>query len=115
MTRLVNKKGDSREVAKLVERLREAITHYQANEKSLVATSRTHTRGQISQQQAIYDQVANLASSLDTLLKLHEKSSAVKSKLDSVMARLDRLCSEEGNDDGLWDENEHEHRTKLFE
>ncbi|KAF9649810.1 hypothetical protein BDM02DRAFT_1757335 [Thelephora ganbajun] len=98
VTRFVDKEGDSREVAKLVERLQEAITHYQ-----------------ISQQQAIYNQVANLASSLGTILKLLEKSPAVKNKLDSVMDRLDRLCSEEDNDDGLWDENEHEHRAKLFD
>ncbi|KAF9649300.1 hypothetical protein BDM02DRAFT_3166836 [Thelephora ganbajun] len=31
------------------------------------------------------------------------------------MARLDRLCSEEDNDDGLWDENEREHRAELFD
>ncbi|KAF9643346.1 hypothetical protein BDM02DRAFT_3191803 [Thelephora ganbajun] len=86
---------DSGGVARLVERLREVIAHYQ-----------------ISQQQAIYDQIANLAPSLNTLLK---KSPAVKNKLDSIMERLDRLCSEEDNDDGLWDENEHEHRAKLFD
>ncbi|KAF9645965.1 hypothetical protein BDM02DRAFT_382706 [Thelephora ganbajun] len=88
---------DSGEVAILVERLREAFTHYQ-----------------ISQQQAIYGRIANLTSSLDILLKLHEKSSAVKNKLDSVMARLDWLYSEEDDDDGLWGEDDHEHRTKLF-
>ncbi|KAF9643341.1 hypothetical protein BDM02DRAFT_3151691, partial [Thelephora ganbajun] len=86
---------DSGEVARLVEQLREAITRYQ-----------------ISQQQATYDQIANFTSSLDTLLK---KSPAVKNKLDSVMERLDRLCSEEDNDDGLWGENEHEHQAKLFD
>ncbi|KAF9649797.1 hypothetical protein BDM02DRAFT_1756200 [Thelephora ganbajun] len=31
------------------------------------------------------------------------------------MDRLDRLCSEEDNDDGLWDDNDHEHRTRLFD
>ncbi|KAF9644544.1 hypothetical protein BDM02DRAFT_933960 [Thelephora ganbajun] len=93
-----NKEGDSGEVARLVERLREATSQYQ-----------------ISQQQAIYDQIVNLTSSLDTLLKLHEKSPAVKNKLDSVMARLDQLCSEDDDDDRLWDENEHEHRLKLFD
>ncbi|KAF9649447.1 hypothetical protein BDM02DRAFT_3268766 [Thelephora ganbajun] len=86
---------DSGEVARLVERLRETITHYQT-----------------SQQQATHDQIANIASSLDTPLK---KSPGVKNKLDSVMERLDRLCSEEDNDDGLWDENYHEHRAKLFD
>ncbi|KAF9645952.1 hypothetical protein BDM02DRAFT_3271339 [Thelephora ganbajun] len=89
---------DSGEVARLVERLREVITHYQ-----------------MSQRQAIYDRITNLTSSLDTLLKLHEKSPGVKNDLDSVMARLDRLYLEEDNDDGSWDENEHEHRVKLFD
>ncbi|KAF9645055.1 hypothetical protein BDM02DRAFT_3173723, partial [Thelephora ganbajun] len=106
---------DSGEVTRLVERLREAITHYHVSRKRFAATNRTHMGDQISQQQAIYDQIANLSSSLDTLLKLHEKSPAVKSKLDSVMARLDRLWSEEDNDDGLWDENEREHRAELFD
>ncbi|KAF9645962.1 WD40 repeat-like protein [Thelephora ganbajun] len=89
---------DSGEVARLVEWLREVITHYQ-----------------ISQHQAIYDRIVNLTSSFDTLLKFHEKSPGVKNKLDSVMARLDRLCSEEDDDNGLWDENEHERRVKLFD
>ena len=35
----------------------------------------------------------------------------MKNKLDSVMARLDRLRSD---DDGLSDEDEREHRAKLF-
>ncbi|KAF9649401.1 hypothetical protein BDM02DRAFT_3186299 [Thelephora ganbajun] len=96
VTQFVNKKGDSKEVARLAERLQEAINHYQ-----------------ISQRQAVYNQIANLTSSLDTLLKLHEKSPTVKNKLDSVMARLDRLCSEEDNDGGLCDDNGHEHRAKL--
>ena len=38
----------------------------------------------------------------------------VKTKLDSVMARLDRLCSEDNNNNGLWSEQEHEHQEKLF-
>ena len=29
------------------------------------------------------------------------------------MARLDRLCLQD-DDDGIWDENLHEQRTKLF-
>ncbi|KAF9649808.1 hypothetical protein BDM02DRAFT_3186020 [Thelephora ganbajun] len=93
-----DREGDSREVAKLVEQLQEAVTHYQ-----------------ISQQQAIYDQITNLTSSLDTVLRLHEKSPTVKNKLDFAMARLDRLWSEEDNDGGPWNENEHEHRAKLFD
>ncbi|KAF9642509.1 hypothetical protein BDM02DRAFT_3176724 [Thelephora ganbajun] len=97
--RFVNREDDSGEVAKLVEWLQEVIARYQ-----------------ISQQRAIYGQIPDLASPLDTLLKLHEvtESPAVKNKLDSIMERLDRLYSEEDNDDGLWDENKHEHRAKLF-
>ena len=40
--RLVEKAGDSREVAKLVERLRDAITHYQVSESRFVASNTTH-------------------------------------------------------------------------
>ena len=58
--RLLDKGEDSAEVAKLIERLREAIIHYQVSESCLVVPSTTHTEGQISQQQAIYDQVTNL-------------------------------------------------------
>ena len=90
--RFLDKGGDSKEVAKLVERLREAITHYQVSERCLVPSSSAHTRGQVSQQQAIYDQIVNLTvrtpppfslslalidgpslkSSFDILLKIHE-------------------------------------------
>jgi len=38
----------------------------------------------------------------------------VKDKLDSVMARLDRLCSEDDGSSALYDEAEHERRAKLF-
>ena len=38
----------------------------------------------------------------------------VKDKLDSVMARLDRLCSEDDGKDALRDESEHERRARLF-
>ena len=58
--RLLDKGEDSGEVAKLIERLREAIIHYQVSESRLVVSGTTHTEGQISQQQAIYDQVTNL-------------------------------------------------------
>ncbi|KAF9642970.1 hypothetical protein BDM02DRAFT_3123977, partial [Thelephora ganbajun] len=63
---------DSGEVARLVERLREAITHYQVSGKCFVATNRTDIGGQILQQQAIYDKIVNLSSSLDALLELHK-------------------------------------------
>ncbi|KAF9647405.1 hypothetical protein BDM02DRAFT_3117104 [Thelephora ganbajun] len=74
----------------------------------------TITNPQISQQQAIYNQIANLTVRFSDLSPLGQKSPAVKNKLDSVMERLDRLCSEEDND-GPWDENEHERREKLFD
>ena len=43
--RFLDKEEDSVEVARLVERLREAITHYQVSENCLVAPSTTHTEG----------------------------------------------------------------------
>ena len=49
-------------------------------------------------------------------LTLEQKSTPSKNKLDSAMARLNRLCSQdEGDNDGLWSENGHEQRAKLFE
>ena len=47
------------------------------------------------------------------LLTLGQKSTPLKDKLDSVMARLGRLRSQDG-DDGFWDESWHEQRAKLF-
>ena len=38
----------------------------------------------------------------------------VKDKLDSVMARLGRLCSEDEDDGALCDGSEQERRAKLF-
>jgi hypothetical protein len=89
--RFMDKAADSGEVARLVERLREAITHYQVSGNQFVTSSFTHAGGQISQQQAIYDKITTLTvrilhlsqsvarmansfikSSFDMLLKLHE-------------------------------------------
>ena len=39
----------------------------------------------------------------------------VKNKLDSVIARLDRLCIEESCEDAVWDKNKHQRRAKLSE
>ena len=57
-----------------------------------------------------------LQSSFDALLKLHEapptveqKCPVVRDKLESVLARLDRLK------DALWNEPQHERWAKLFE
>ena len=88
--RFVDKAGDSGEVAKLIERLREAIIHYQVSENYFQHRIQL-TAGQVSQQQAIYDRITDLAvsdfqflsalhadnqlfvkSSFDVLLKLHE-------------------------------------------
>ena len=53
-------------------------------------------------------------SSLRYLLTLGQKSTPLKEKLDSVMARLDRLRLQ-GGDGGLGDESWNEQRAKLFE
>jgi hypothetical protein len=58
--RFVDKDADSREVARLVERLREAVIHYQVNEDYSIVSSIPHAARQISQQQAIYDRITNL-------------------------------------------------------
>jgi len=58
--RFLDKGADSGEVVKLVERLRVAIAQYQVSGNLFVASSTTHAAGQISQQQAIYDQITNL-------------------------------------------------------
>jgi len=47
-------------------------------------------------------------------LTLGQKSASLKIKLDSVIARLDRLCLQD-DDDGIWDENKREHWAGLFE
>ena len=43
-----------------------------------------------------------------------QRSPPVKDKLDSVMERLERLCSEE-SDNVLQDDSKHERWVKLFE
>ena len=48
-------------------------------------------------------------------LTFEQRSPSVKNKLDSIMARLDRLFSEEDDDNTLWDDNEHKRWAKLFE
>jgi len=45
---LVDKAEDSVEVARLIERLREAITHYQVGENYVVALNMTHRRAGIT-------------------------------------------------------------------
>jgi len=47
-------------------------------------------------------------------LTLEQKSPVVRDKLDSAMARLDRLCSEDEDNDALCDESQHERREKLL-
>lgn len=45
---------------------------------------------------------------------LEQTSPGVKNKLESVMARLDMLSSEEDGEDAIWYENEQERRARLF-
>ena len=45
---------------------------------------------------------------------LGQKSPVVKDTLDSVIARLNRLCSEDKDNDTLCDESEHERRENLL-
>ena len=59
-TLFVDNRRDSGEVVKLVERLRDAITHYQVSEDWFVASNITYAPGQVSQQRAIYDQITKL-------------------------------------------------------
>ena len=91
IARFADKEEDTKVVAKLVERLQEAIVCYQVHKDYTLASSITDMEEQVSQQQSIYHQVANLTvrvlgfsrpftltvgpfvqSSLDTLLKLRE-------------------------------------------
>ena len=59
--RFLDKGEDSKEVTGLIERLREAITQYQVSGNSLASLSSVNAGGlQVSQQQAIYDQITNL-------------------------------------------------------
>ena len=58
--RFVDKGGDSNEVVKLIERLQEAITHYQVSGSRVIMSSTVDMEEQISQQQAIYDRITDL-------------------------------------------------------
>jgi len=58
--RFVDKGRDSGEVVKLVERLRDVVTRYQVSEDRFVASNTIYTAGQVSQQQAIYEQITDL-------------------------------------------------------
>ena len=87
----MDKGEDSKQVTRLIDRLREAITHSQVNVGYSIASNAVQTERQMSQQQAIYDQITNFTvrafrfvylftltvspfvkTSFDTLLKLHE-------------------------------------------
>jgi len=58
--RFVDKGEDSKIVAKLIERLREAIVRYQVGEYCTLCQALL-TGEQVSQQQAIYHQITHLA------------------------------------------------------
>jgi hypothetical protein len=57
--RFIDKKADSREVARLVDQLREAIVHYQVSHNRFLGP-RGSRYWQLSQQQAIYDRITGL-------------------------------------------------------
>ena len=62
VARFVDKARDSGEVAKLIERLREAVIHYQVSENCFQHRIQLTAR-QVSQQQAVYDRITDLAVS----------------------------------------------------
>jgi len=68
IARFVDKERDSGEVVKLVERLRDAVTRYQVSEDWFVASNAAYTTGQVSQQQAIYDQITGLTVRIFSLV-----------------------------------------------
>ena len=61
--RFADKGKDSGEVVGLVERLREAISHYQVSENRCIALGLAYKEEQISQQQTIYDRITKIAVS----------------------------------------------------
>ena len=60
----MDKGEDSKEVAKLIERVREAIGFYQVSRRLIVTPSGVDAGEQVSQQQAIYDQITDIAVSI---------------------------------------------------
>ena len=54
-------------------------------------------------------------SLLQYSLILGQKSTPLKNKLDSAIARLDHLCLQDDDNDGLWDGDGDERQAKLFE
>jgi len=108
VARFADKGEDSKIVAKLIERLREAIVCYQVGDYRTLRRA-SLTREQISQQQAIYHQITHLAvmsfrlspqsmltnpflkSSFDTLLKLREViDNPLHYRLHNTRSRLNR-------------------------
>ena len=48
------------------------------------------------------------------LLTLGQKSTPLKNKLDSAIARLNQLCLQEDDGDRIWGGDGHKQRAKLF-
>ena len=69
-TRFIDKGEDSKQVARLIERLREAVSHYQVSECRVIALIIIDVEEQISQQQGVYDQIADLTVSVLSCLRL---------------------------------------------
>jgi len=74
-------------VTKLIEQLREAISHYQVSECLGAACSTVDMGGQISQQQAIYDQITGL-----TVRRLRLTPGVVLTVVDFLSSHLS-VCS----------------------
>jgi len=66
--RFLDKGEDSKEVAKLIKQLQEAITHYQVSEDWIVVLNAVDVEEKISQQQAIYNQITNLTVRIPQLI-----------------------------------------------
>jgi len=63
-TRFIDKGEDSKEVARLIEELRDVLSHYQVSGNLDILSSSADIRGKISQQQAIYNQITDLTVSI---------------------------------------------------
>jgi len=69
--RFIDKGEDSKEVGKLIEQLREAITYYQVSGYHIIASTTVDVGEQFSQQQAIYNQITDLTVRILQLVLAH--------------------------------------------
>ena len=86
IARFTDKGEDSKMVAKLIERLREAIVCYQVGNHCASALSIIDRKGQVSQQQAIYRQITHLTVRLPVLpLKPTVADPFLKASFDALL------------------------------